>query len=289
LPDATTSIKGGATILVYYCAQLCGAGQIAGYRKTLIGYFIPLWLSVVGQKQARDISGMNRLFALVTALIVGVTATASTAQDTPVVVELFTSQGCSSCPPADEMLAHLGQRDNIIALALHVDYWDYIGWKDKFAHAAFTTRQKGYARSFGSRSIYTPQMVVNGVTDVVGNRPMDVTDQVQAHAAKGLPVSLTLKRSGNQLTISAPAASGLAEADVFLIRYTPSETVSIPRGENAGKKLAYSHIVTEWSDIGDWNGRAPLSSSVSVSGSAPIVVLIQKKGYGPIFAAARLR
>ncbi|WP_416882004.1 DUF1223 domain-containing protein [Marivita sp.] len=232
---------------------------------------------------------MNRLFAFVTAMIVGVGATASLAQDTPVVVELYTSQGCSSCPPADEMLAHLGQRDNVIALALHVDYWDYIGWKDKFAHSAFTTRQKGYARSFGSRSIYTPQMVVNGVTDVVGNRPMDVTDQVQAHAAKGLPVPLTLKRSGNQLTISAPAASGLAEADVFLIRYTPSETVSIPRGENAGKKLAYSHIVTEWSDIGDWNGRAPLSSSVSVSGSAPIVVLIQKKGYGPIFAAARLR
>lgn len=232
---------------------------------------------------------MNRLFALVTAMIVGVTATASTAQDTPVVVELFTSQGCSSCPAADEMLARLGERDNIIALALHVDYWDYIGWKDKLAHAAFTKRQKGYARSFGNRSIYTPQMVINGAADVVGNRPMDVTDMVQDHAAKGLRVALTLKRSGDRLTITAPASSGLAEADVILVRYTPSETVSIPRGENAGKKLDYTHVVTEWSDIGDWNGRTPLSSSVPVSGAAPIVVLVQQKGYGPIFAAARLR
>lgn len=232
---------------------------------------------------------MNRLLALVTAMFVGMAATASQAQDTPVVVELFTSQGCSSCPPADEMLARLGQRDNVIALALHVDYWDYIGWKDKFAHAAFTKRQKGYARSFGNRSIYTPQMVVNGAADVVGNRPMDVTDAVQAHAAKGLPVKLTLKRSGDRLTITAPAASGLSDADVILVRYTPSANVQIPRGENAGKTLSYSHIVTEWSDIGDWNGRAPLSSSVPVSGNAPIVVLVQKKDYGPIFAAARLR
>ncbi|MCR9108005.1 thioredoxin family protein [Marivita sp. XM-24bin2] len=232
---------------------------------------------------------MNRLFALVTALVVSMSATGSQAQDTPVVVELFTSQGCSSCPPADELLAHLGKRDNVIALALHVDYWDYIGWKDKFAHAAFTKRQKGYARSFGNRAVYTPQMVVNGVGDVVGNRAMEVTDMVQAHANKGLAVPLTLHRSGDRLTITAPAASAVSEADVILIRYTPSETVSIPRGENAGKKLTYSHIVTEWSDVGDWNGRAPLSASVPVSGNDPIVVLVQEKGYGPIFAAARLR
>ncbi|WP_439123462.1 DUF1223 domain-containing protein [Marivita sp.] len=232
---------------------------------------------------------MNRLLALVAALVISVNATASHADDTPVVVELFTSQGCSSCPPADEMLARLGERDNIIALALHVDYWDYIGWKDKFAHSAFTKRQKGYARSFGNRSIYTPQMVVNGAEDVVGNRPMDVSDMVQAHAKKGLPVALDLHRNGSTLLISAPAVNGMSAADVFVIRYSPSESVSIPRGENAGKKLNYTHIVTEWSDVGDWNGRSPLKASVPISGSAPIVVLVQQKGHGPIFAAARLR
>lgn len=227
--------------------------------------------------------------AALTALISCLFATQPMAGEDPVVVELFTSQGCSSCPPADRIMHELAKRDDVIGLALHVDYWDYIGWKDKFAHSAFTKRQKGYARSFGNRSIYTPQMVVNGAADVVGNRPMDVTDAVQAHGAKGLPVKLTLKRSGDRLTITAPAASGLSDADVILIRYTPSANVQIPRGENAGKTLSYSHIVTEWSDIGDWNGRAPLSSSVPVSGSSPIVVLVQKKDYGPIFAAARLR
>jgi hypothetical protein len=304
LPDATTSIKGGATILVYYCAQLgCESvkdrlilrgnpsdrGFIADSRKTLIGYFVLMHLSMTGGKQAREHDIMNRLLALAAALFLSVHATTSHAGDTPVVVELFTSQGCSSCPPADEMLARLGERDNVIALALHVDYWDYIGWKDKFAHAAFTKRQKGYARSFGNRSIYTPQMVVNGAEDVVGNRPMDVTDLVQAHATKGLPIPLTLKRNGGTLNISAPAASGMAAADVILIRYSPSEIVSIPRGENAGKKLNYTHVVTEWSDVGDWSGRAPLRTSVQVTGDAPIVVLVQQKGYGPIFAAARLR
>lgn len=283
------SIKGGATILVYYCTQLRDAAQLAGSRKTLIGYFNLLCLSVKDAMDRWENVGMNRLLALLSALFLSVNATSLRAQDTLVVVELFTSQGCSSCPAADAILSRLGERDNVIALALHVDYWDYIGWKDKFAHSAFTKRQKGYAHSFGTRSIYTPQMVVNGVKDVVGNRPMDVADIVQAQANKGLPVPLKLNRSGSTLSIMAPAAAGLANADVILVRYTPHETVNIPRGENAGKKLAYTHIVTEWSDIGDWNGRAPLSATVPVNGSAPIVVLVQEKGYGPIFAAARLR
>lgn len=232
---------------------------------------------------------MNRLLTLVAALVLSINATGLRAQDTPVVVELFTSQGCSSCPPADEMLARLGARDNVIALALHVDYWDYIGWKDKFAHAAFTKRQKGYARSFGNRAIYTPQMVVNGVRDVAGNRPMDVTDLVQAQAAKGLAVPLTLRRDAGTLFIAAPEAPLDGAADVILVRYTPSETVNIPSGENAGKKLTYSHIVTEWSDVGDWDGTASLSASVPIAGDTPVVVLVQEKGYGPILAAARLR
>jgi hypothetical protein len=232
---------------------------------------------------------MIRLLALLTALFLSVTATGTRAENADVVVELFTSQGCSSCPPADEMLARLGTRDNVIALALHVDYWDYIGWKDKFAHAAFTNRQKRYAHSFGNRAIYTPQMVVNGAQDVVGNRPMDVTDMVQAHAEKGLLVKISLDRSGDMLSISAPASSRVGNADLILVRYTPEETVDIPRGENAGKTLTYTHVVTAWSDIGDWNGRSPLSASVPVSGAEPIVVLVQEKGHGPIFAAARLR
>ncbi|MFP7570624.1 DUF1223 domain-containing protein [Marivita sp. S2033] len=236
-----------------------------------------------------DSSGMMKALAAMTAVILGMSGTPLRADDTPVVVELFTSQGCSSCPDADEMLAQLGERDNVIALALHVDYWDYIGWKDKFAHSAFTKRQKGYARAFNNRAIYTPQMVVNGVSDVVGNRAIDVSETVQEHLVKGLPVNLDVTRNGDTLSISAPRTHGLADADIFLIRYTPSETIDIPRGENAGKSITYSHIVTEWSDVGDWNGTSALSASVPVAGDAPVVVLVQAKNQGRILAAARLR
>lgn len=232
---------------------------------------------------------MDKILALVAALYVGMTATASQAQETPVVVELFTSQGCSACPPADELLTRLGERDNVIALALHVDYWDYIGWKDRFAQPAFTKRQKGYARHFTNGTVYTPQMIINGAQDVIGNRPMDLADAVQAHQRKGLPVALRIERAGDRVVLNAPAIRGLENADVLLLRYTPSETASIPRGENAGKTITYSHIVTEWSDIGDWDGSSDLSASVAAPGDAPVVVLIQGKGYGPIFAAARLR
>jgi len=255
----------------------------------LIGYFNRSCLDIQGTDNEQDRDTMNRLLALMTALLTSVNATALRAEQTPVVVELFTSQGCASCPEADEMLARLGSRENVIALALHVDYWDYIGWKDKFALSGFTKRQKGYAHVFDKRMIYTPQMVVNGVREVAGNRPMDVTDLVQAEAAKGLAVPLTIERSGDTLSISAPAEQDLADTDVILVRYTPSASVDIPRGENAGKTLSYSHIVTEWSDIGDWNGQSPLSATVPVSGASPIVVLVQEKGYGPIRAAARLR
>lgn len=232
---------------------------------------------------------MRSLLVLITAFIIGTSASMASAKDYPVVVELFTSQGCSSCPPADKMLHQLGQRDNVIALALHVDYWDYIGWKDQFAHAAFTERQKGYARAFDSRSIYTPQMVINGSRDVVGNRGLEVADMVQEYASKGMIVPLDIARNGSSLTIKAPAQPGMANADVIVVRYTPEETVSIPRGENAGKSLTYSHIVTEWRIIGDWNGRNALSERVTIEGSAPVVVLVQAKDHGPILAAARLR
>lgn len=232
---------------------------------------------------------MNRLLAVFAAAIMSLTGPVARAGDATVVVELFTSQGCSSCPPADEILVQLGKRDNVIALALHVDYWDYIGWKDDFALSAFTARQKGYARAFGSRMIYTPQMVINGSKDVVGNRPMDVAEAVDDYGDTGSLTPLNLSRDGASLSIAAPARDGMQNADVILVRYMPEESVSIPRGENAGKTVTYSHIVTEWTDIGDWNGASPLEQNVPVEGAAPVVVLVQAKNHGPILAAARLR
>ena len=207
----------------------------------------------------------------------------------PVVVELFTSQGCASCPPADALLAQLAGRDDVIGLALHVDYWDYIGWRDEFAQPAFTARQKGYARAGGWKMVYTPQMVINGRRAVVGNRAMDVTNAISDTARTPSPLQLEIGRDAAGLHIAANAPNPLPQADIHLIRYEDHEEINITRGENAGRRLHYSHIVRDWQVIGNWDGHSPLRASLPVSGDDPIVVLIQGKDHGPIFAAARLR
>ena len=127
-------------------------------------------------------------------------------QDTPVVVELFTSQGCSSCPPADAFLSVLAPRDDVIALGLHVDYWDYIGWRDVFGSPVFSARQKSYARAANRRSVYTPQMIVQGEAEVVGNHPMDVADLIADFRAQPRDIALTLEREDDgMLRIEATA------------------------------------------------------------------------------------
>lgn len=207
-----------------------------------------------------------------------------------VVVELFTSQGCSSCPPADALLSDLAERDGVVPLALHVDYWDYIGWTDKFAQPAFTARQRAYARAINSRTIYTPQMIVGGSERVEGYRPMDVAELIQRHQAAASGVSLSLERSDDALRIAATAAHPFDRAaTVALIRYRPEATVSILRGENAGRTLTYHNIVTSWKVLGTWDGRGALSLNARAEGGEPVVVIVQADGPGAILAAARLR
>ncbi|MBN2905911.1 MAG: DUF1223 domain-containing protein [Rhodobacteraceae bacterium] len=208
----------------------------------------------------------------------------------PVVVELFTSQGCSSCPPVDEMMADLAKRDDVIPLALHVDYWDYIGWKDVFADPAFTRRQKAYARAAGSRSIYTPQIVVGGQDHVVGYQPMDVARLIQAHHGLHSPVTLNMTRDGDQITITAQSDTVFDEDAVLqIVRYMPEQVMEIKRGENAGRTLRYTNIVDAWKAVARWDGSAPLIVTVEAEGQEPIVAIIQRAGPGPIIAAARLR
>ena len=207
-----------------------------------------------------------------------------------VVVELFTSQGCSSCPPADGLLAQLADHDGVIALALHVDYWDYIGWKDKFGKAQFTQRQKAYARAEDSRTIYTPQMIVDGTERVEGFRPMRVADLIHDHRMHPGPVRLDLMREGDALHIKAVAEHPLKRKTmVQLVRYIPSSTVTIGRGENAGRTMTYRNIVTSWRKLADWDGASPLSLDAQTKGQEPIVVIVQDVGPGPILAAGRLR
>ena len=212
------------------------------------------------------------------------------AKSDPVVVELYTSQGCSSCPPADAFLHELAKRDDVIALAMHVDYWDYIGWKDIFGSAEHTKRQRAYARVNNRRMIYTPQMIINGKEHVVGNRPRDVVDLINRHKSVASGVELDIARRGSSLRIRASASKPQQDGMVVqLIRYTPKATVDIKRGENAGRTLSYANVVTEMTELSDWDTRAPLSLDTQVSGDAPIVVLIQRQNYGPVTAVARVR
>ncbi|MDE0968545.1 MAG: DUF1223 domain-containing protein [Octadecabacter sp.] len=210
--------------------------------------------------------------------------------DGPVVVELFTSQGCSSCPAADKMLQTLAMRSDVIALALHVDYWDYIGWADSFADPDHTVRQQRYAYVVGASTIYTPQMIVGGVDHVIGAKPMDVANLIQAHTANSTGTQIRLQRTGDQLQITGVTSRALRSGTVVqVIRYSPQETVDIHHGENAGKSLTYANIVTEWSSIGEWNGDGDLNMTVNTSGKEPLVVIVQEPGPGAIRASAVLQ
>lgn len=206
----------------------------------------------------------------------------------PVVVELFTSQGCSSCPPADVFMDELASNPDVLALSLHVDYWDYIGWTDSFARPQFTERQKAYARAAGSRMIYTPQIVVGGLDQVEGSQPELVVALVQKHQAEAVPVALAVERSGPRLVVKAETGVPLdGPARVQLVRYVPERTVTIERGENAGKTVTYRNIVTSWTVLGDWNGVAPFAVEVQVDGPERAAVIVQAAGPGGVLAAAR--
>lgn len=206
-----------------------------------------------------------------------------------VVVELFTSQGCISCPPADAYFARLAQDPDVIPLSLHVDYWDYIGWEDSFGNPRFTERQKAYARAVGSRTIYTPQIIVDGTDRVEGNQPEVVEHLVRKRMQMSRNVNLVLTRQGDTVQIRAEAPAPLpAPVRVEMVRYRPSQTVEIERGENAGLVVDYTNVVSDWQSLGDWSGAGRLDMRVSAPGNDPVAVLLQEGGPGEIVAAAKL-
>lgn len=212
------------------------------------------------------------------------------AEDRPVVVELFTSQGCSSCPPADEMMNILAGRDDVIALSLHVDYWDYIGWKDEFADPQNAKRQRAYASAAGRRSVYTPEMIVNGKTDIVGAKPMEVAMAIDHHKKDPMTVALSLSRSSGTVRIEAePIGAPVGAMTVQMLRYKPERVARISRGENAGRTIHYVNVTQDWKKLGEWKGKRPLTLEAEAAGDLPVVVILQAANHGPIIAAARLR
>lgn len=223
------------------------------------------------------------------AAMVSAMALPAAADDRPVVVELYTSQGCSSCPPADALLGELAGMDGVIALALHVDYWDYIGWADVFARPDHTARQKSYARAAGQRMIYTPQMVIDGVELVSGNKPMHVAEAIQAHKARDTGVTVGLVRQGDEVIVTVESVRPIdGRAVVQLVRYHGAATVEIERGENAGRTITYHHIVTAWDEIGAFTGDARQEFVAAAPGEEAVVAIVQMEGPGVVLAAGRL-
>jgi hypothetical protein len=207
------------------------------------------------------------------------------------VVELFTSQGCASCPPADALLTALAERDDIVALAYHVDYWDYVGWKDTFAQEAYSDRQRAYAKSWGSSRIYTPQIVVNGAKAVVGSRRNEVQ---QAVGSASLPLTMDLTLNGDMLKITVPPKAELSDAVVWLVTYMERADVKIGSGENAGKSMVYTQVVTGRQVLGMWESeigaelKLPLGEVLGATNSGIAIVVQQERGGlpGAILAAA---
>ncbi len=218
--------------------------------------------------------------------------------DPRAVVELFTSQGCSSCPPADKVLGELARDPNVIALSLPIDYWDYLGWKDTLADSRFSARQKAYSRMRGDRDVYTPQVVVNGATHVIGSDRAKIEGAIDTtkknDGVMSVPVSMTL--SGKQINVSVAASNKAAAAkhgEVWICSVSKSVPISIGRGENRGREVTYYNVVRNLLKVGDWNGTAgswsvPLEN-ITRDGVDAAVVYVQdgsRENPGPMLGAA---
>jgi hypothetical protein len=207
----------------------------------------------------------------------------------PVVVELFTSQGCSSCPPADALLGELAGRQNVIALAFHVDYWDSIGWRDPYSTPQATERQRRYVEALRLSSAFTPQAVIGGRRSVVGSDRQGIEAATAQGAASGVHVEAAVMQ--NELVVSLPDGGDRRNHDVTLVAYLPQATTRVGRGENSGRTLTEFNIVRQFRRLGAWTGnaatwRVPLDSLPSDATRA--AVLVQEANQGAIAGAVAI-
>lgn len=242
------------------------------------------------------------LAAAVMALCLAALPTAHAEEDRPLgVVELFTSQGCVSCPAADEFFGELAAKKDIVALAYHVDYWDYLGWQDTLSRKENTERQFDYMRAFRSRSVYTPQAVINGRSHVNGANRGAVDGALRGleRSGEGMQVDVRVSRTDDGVAIDAggarPGAGTLPNAHVVLVYFEPPRTVAIDKGENNGRKLTYWNAVTSIQTAGMWHGKAqryelPMTEIAKKGGCAVLLQSVGKDGLpGPILGAAMIR
>jgi hypothetical protein len=213
------------------------------------------------------------------------------------VVELFTSQGCSTCPPADALLKSYADNPDVVALSLPVDYWDYIGWKDTLASPRNTERQRAYSKTLGTGPVYTPQAVINGVAEALGSNRADIDRAIEETARQMADrrVSLHVWSFAGSIIIEAGGAPGggaAKEATIWLAVVQKSASVAVRSGENGGKTLTYYNVVREMTPVGLWTGRPATiklaHEAVMHPDSEDLIVLIQEASAGPIIGAARL-
>ena len=213
-------------------------------------------------------------------------AAATNAQPRPVVVELFTAQGCSSCPPADAYLGTLSARSDVLALAFHVDYWDELGWRDRFALVQSVERQNIYARNLRRSSVYTPQLVIDGRGDALGSDRRTVAKALSGNR-DGVPVAVSV--SAAEVVVGIGPQAGVPASDLTFVAYLHHAVSAIGRGENAGRTLYEFNIVRDIRTLGLWKGQletfhVPLASLPP--DATDVAVLVQPSGQGPIIGAA---
>ena len=230
---------------------------------------------------------MKRLPSLLLAAAATLLAAAPAAAQPPAprlsVVELFTSQGCSSCPPANDNVAALADRNDVIALSFGVTYWDKLGWKDTFASPAYTARQYAYARSLKTDGPATPEVVVDGKADTVGNVRSGIEKLIARERIEGPALTV----SAGAVEVGAGRAPA-APADVWLVRYDP-RTVQVPvkAGENTGRTLPHRNVVKALIRLGGWSGATARFPLPPAEPGLSTAVLVQTRDAGPILAAAR--
>ena len=207
-----------------------------------------------------------------------------------VVVELFTSQGCSSCPPADAFLRDIKAMKGVVALSYHVDYWDYLGWKDTLGSPQFSQRQYDYAKTRGDGDVYTPQMIVDGRVHFVGSSRAKVLAAIGEAKAAPAGAGMTLTDKGSELVVEIDAAAGASEAMVWLVPIVPRLPVKILKGENTGETIDYHNIVRQLMPAGMWHGKATTlalpKDSVITPECKGCVALLQHGKAGPILGVA---
>lgn len=224
-------------------------------------------------------------------MLCAVSATAAVAGSKNV-VELYTSQGCSSCPPADALLEKYMNRPDIVALSFNVDYWDYLGWKDTLGKRSNSKRQRSYARSRGDGEVYTPQIIANGLDHAVGShrRQVDLAIQRSSNRLTGKRVAMSLTADKSYFIIQiGPGRKPAKPATIYVAAVSPEVTVKIKRGENHGRKIRYHNVVRNMIPVGMWNGEPNtvrlLRQDVLAAGGKRCAVLLQSADAGPILAA----